>query len=115
MLGSGHLQAAQNAESANTTLLQAANSNYNRTIIENAWLASFHWICYGCDRKHGQHSDKHMGLARYLVGLGEGLTADAWRDMEKKRQGGAYGNQVSDADMKAVLNLLYQIRTWANS
>src|SRR5690348_3997367 len=28
-----------------------------RAVIELYWAAAFHWIAYGCQRKHGKHKE----------------------------------------------------------
>ncbi len=84
-------------------------------IIENAWGAAYHWIGYGCLQKHQQHRDRHQGLTAYLVGLGEPLLAQWWRNFEDVRQAGFYGNQISESEVQEALDLLGRIRTWATT
>lgn len=113
MLADNHRQAAENVEQG-IAVLQAAPGQF-RLIIEAAWLAGFHWIVYGCHRKHGQHRDNHQGLAHFLDGLGEGPTAQTWRAFERVRQAGTYGNQANATDAQDALDLLAQARLFATT
>jgi hypothetical protein len=113
MRGDAHRQAAENLEIGIQTL--QGQPSQVRLIIEAAWLASFHWIAYGCDRKYQKHLEKHQGLANYLDTLGESVIANIWRTCERVRQGGAYGQQVAPLNEQQALDLLNQIRTWATT
>jgi hypothetical protein len=84
-----------------------------RVIIETAWGAGYHWIAYGCQRKHGKHLDKHQGLVKYLEGLNEAWVADIWRDFEVVRTGGWYGHQYSQANVQQAITLLANLHNWA--
>jgi len=108
-----HQQAAEDLENGIQALL--GRPGQVRLIIEAAWLAGFHWIAFGCDSKYSQHRENHQGLANYLDGFGEGIIADAWREFERVRQGGAYGQQVAPLNEQQALDLLTQIRTWATT
>lgn len=111
MLGDAHRQAAEDLENG-IQVLQGKPGQI-RLIIEAAWLAGFHWIAYGCERKYQQHRENHQGLANYLVSIGEGLTADTWRDLERIRQGGAYGQQIAPLNEQQAFRSLAQLRSWA--
>lgn len=79
MLADMHRQAALDNEQAATLLGDPATRSFvRRAIIELYWGASFHWIAYGCQRKHGKHKENHTKLVSYLRDQGEDAMA-AWR------------------------------------
>jgi hypothetical protein len=60
MLADMHRQAALDNEQAATLLGDpAARPFVRRAVIELYWGASFHWIAYGCQRKHGKQGESH--------------------------------------------------------
>jgi hypothetical protein len=74
MLLDGHRQAAEDIE-ATIAMLQA-DPRFGRVVIESSWGAAFHWIAYGCERKHSDHHDSHSRMVSYLHRLGESAVAD---------------------------------------
>ena len=84
-------------------------------VIENYWGAAFHWIAYGCQRKHGQHKENHTQLGRYLRDQGEPAIADRWDQLERSRQGSMYGHAIAAADVQKAQSDWQAIRTWALS
>src|SRR5262249_10258195 len=89
MLGDDHRMAAENIERALSDLGDPATKSYiGRTVIESYWGAAFHWIAYGCDRKHGKHKENHSKLVSFLRDLGEGAVSNLWDNREKSRSGG---------------------------
>jgi hypothetical protein len=111
MLLDAHRQHAESLE-AGVSLAQA-QPQAAVALIENAWGAAFHWICYGCERRHQQHRDNHQGLAAYLNGLGEASLATRWRTFEALRTGGFYGSRFGPTEVAEALTLLQQVRDWA--
>jgi len=72
MLGAAHQQAALDIEQAIHKLGDpAANPALGRSLIELYWGASFHWLAYDCDRKHGKHKETHDKLGKFLQDVGE--------------------------------------------
>ena len=92
-----------------------ADPQSGRVVIESSWGAAFHWIAYGCERKHSDHHDSHSRMVSYLHRLGESAVADRWQSLDNIRQGGWYGNQPPSTDVQMALSLLQEIRTWAQS
>lgn len=84
-------------------------------IIEICWGAAYQWICYGSDRKYGQHPQTHTGVARYLRQLGDTWASDSWANMESMRIGGFYGTQNTTTQADRAKQLLEELRTWATS
>jgi len=67
MLADAHRQAAEDIERAITGLGDPHAKPYlGRSIIEMYWGASFHWIAYGCQQKHGKHKENHTKLVSYV-------------------------------------------------
>ena len=72
MLGDDHRTAAEEIERTLSDMGDPATKPYiGRTVIESYWGAAFHWIAYGCQRKHGKHKENHTHLVTYLRDLGE--------------------------------------------
>ena len=55
------------------------------------------------------------GFNRYLIGLGEQLLAQWWRNFEDLRQAGFYGNRAGESEAQEALDLLERIRIWATT
>src|SRR5262249_55495591 len=86
-----HEQRALQLEHAATLLGDpAADPDIGPSLIENYWAAGFHWVAYGCQRKHGRHKENHTGLGRYLDELGDADIAVRWNRLERTRQGALY-------------------------
>jgi hypothetical protein len=113
MLPDGHRQAAEDIEAVAKAL--QANPRAGRVVIESCWGAAFHWIAYGCQRKHAGHQDSHARMISYLRGLGEPGVAGWWERLDNIRQGGWYGNQPYPGDVQKALDLLEEIHTWAQT
>jgi hypothetical protein len=84
-------------------------------IIEGYWGAAFNWIAYSCERKHGQHREKHDGLVGYLRTLNKGQIADAWEALENVCIGAWYGTKTDDPAVQKARHLWQEIRTRALS
>src|SRR5262249_7280732 len=93
----------------------ATKSYIGRTVIESYWGAAFHWIAYGCDRKHGKHKENHSKLVSFLRDLGEGAVSNLWDNREKSRSGGWYGHQTARPDVLEAQGYWQDIRIWALS
>ena len=116
MLVDMHRQAALDNEQAATLLGDpAARSFVRRAIIELYWGASFHWIAYGCQRKHGKHKENHTKLVSYLRDQGEDTIATVWNTLDSKRVGGWYGTHVELDNVEDARRLWQDIRTWTQT
>jgi len=66
MLADAHHQAALDIERSIDDLGDPAAKPWNaRALIELYelyWSASFHWIAYGAQRKHGKHKENHTNM-----------------------------------------------------
>ncbi len=114
MVADAHRSAADELEQAIADLGDPATKPYiGRTVIENYYGAAFHWIAYGCERKHGKHKENHSGLVSYLRALGELTTATRWHDLEDLRNGGWYGHRNSIAEIQEAQRDWQEIRQWA--
>ncbi|MEO7020675.1 MAG: hypothetical protein ABI234_11040 [Ktedonobacteraceae bacterium] len=108
MLAEAHRHAAEEIE--NTILLIQANETAARVVIESAWGAAFHWICFGCATKHNNHQESHARLGRFLHTLEEGSVARWWEFLDRIRQGGWYGGHTDPVIVQRALTLLENIR-----
>lgn len=116
MNGDTHRAAAEDLERSISDLGDPVARPYNgRALIELYWGATFEWLAYGCERKHGKHKEKHDGLARFLRDVGESGMADRWTAMEGVRQGGFYGRRTAIADVERAKQIWQDVRTWALS
>jgi hypothetical protein len=93
----------------------AADPDIIPSLIENYWGAAFHWIAFGCQRKHGQHKENHTQLGRYLRDLGEPTIGVAWDRLENKRQGAIYAYTTALDDASQAHDEWQEIRTWART
>jgi hypothetical protein len=84
-------------------------------LIELYWGATFHWIAFGCQGKHGKHKENHTQLARYLKDLGEVAIGAAWDRLENKRQGAMYAYADALQDVEEARVDWQEVRTWALS
>lgn len=111
-----HRQAAEDIEAVQPDLsASAAGPRANRVLIETYFGAAFHWIAYGCERKHGKRKENHTKLVTYLRELGAPETAERWRVLEEIRNGGWYGHRNAAADLAQAQALWQEIRRWALS
>ena len=116
MRGDAHRQAALDIEQAIAKLGDpAANPALGRSIIELYWGASFHWLAYGCDRKHGKHKETHDKLGKFLRDIGEPAMAARWDALDNDRRGGWYGHHASIMDVADAHDGWEGIRLWATS
>jgi len=116
MNADAHRDAALELERSIADLGDPAARPYTiRALVELSWGATFEWLAYGSDRKHGKHKEKHDGLARFLRDLGESEMADHWTAMEGTRQGGFYGHKNTLDTLDEARRLWRAVRTWALS
>lgn len=113
MRGDDHEQRAKNLE-ADAQRLEASGGS-GAAIVELLWGAAFHTIAYGCQKKLGEHKEKHEGLARFLRDKGEGSVAQEWTTLEQLRQGAFYGHRDDMAVVQSVRALLLSLRDWADN
>lgn len=79
MLAERHRKKAEDNELTIAELGDPATKEHIRpTLFELYWGTAFHWMCYGCQQKYGQHHEQHAGLVGYLHTIGEGHLADVW-------------------------------------
>lgn len=91
----------------------AADPDLGPGLIEILWSAAFHWIAYGCQRKHGQHKENHTQLGRYLRDMGDTVVAFHWDSLEHARRGAMYGHAATLADVQQAQTDWQAIRAWA--
>lgn len=116
MRADAHQQRAQQLEHSIATLGDPiTDPDLVPALVELYWGAAFHWIAYGCQRKHSQHKENHTQLARYLRDLGEPLMGDAWARLETRRQGAMYAYNAAPDDAAKARDDWQEIRTWALS
>jgi hypothetical protein len=114
MLADAHRQAAEDIERAITDLGdQQAKPYLGRSVIEMYWGASFHWVAFGCQQKHGKHKENHTKPVSYLRDFGEPGVATWWDALDTRRNGGWYGHQTAAAEVQDARRLWQDIRTWA--
>jgi hypothetical protein len=112
----GHEDHALQLEQAIAVLGDPSAAPYvSISLIENYWAAAFHWIAFGCQRKHGKHKENHIQLGRYLRDLGEPAIGSAWDRLENKRQGAMYSYRAAPADVSDARDDWEEIRQWARS
>lgn len=90
-----------------------ASGGSGASIVELLWGAGFQWIAFGCQRKWGEHKEKHEGLVRYLRDRNANETATLWNALEQFRQGAFYGHQDQAVVIHQAKDLLKRIRAWA--
>jgi hypothetical protein len=115
MLADAHRQAAEGIERALKKVWPSSDPDEGRLVIEGAWSASFHWIAYACQTKHGQHQESHARLGSFLRGLGETKAADWWERQDRLRQGGLYGAKTGVTVEQEALDLLAELNRWATT
>lgn len=113
MQADAHRHHAESLERTVTLAQQDPSTSVG--IIESTWAAAYHWLCYGCIKRHRQHRDKHQGLAAYFDSLGERTAAQWWRELEDLRLAGFYGNKAGSKEVQKALDLLALVRAWANA
>jgi len=116
MNADAHKTAAEELDRSIADLGDPATRPYNRrAIIELYWGASFEWLAYGTDHKHGKHKENHEGLVRFLRDVGEPVMADLWTALEGIRRGGFYGHRNDLNNVLEAQRLWQDVRTWAQS
>jgi hypothetical protein len=112
----GHQQRALDTEKAAADLGDPAAKPYICALaVEAYWGASFHWLVVGCMRKHGGHTDSHLGLVRNLTRLGEAAIAQTWATVERLRNNAWYSYKSTPTEVTEAAALWRQIRAWATS
>jgi hypothetical protein len=116
MRADAHQQRAEQLEHACTALGDpTVDPDMGPGIIEMYWGAAFHWIAYGCQRKHGKHKESHSQLARYLKDLGEPAIGATWDRLESARQDAMYAYRAAPDDVERARKAWEDVRTWALS
>lgn len=116
MLADAHRAAAEDIERTITDLGPIGTKPYiGRSVIELYYGAAFHWLAYGCARKHAKHKENHSGLVSYLRSLGEAAAATHWENLESIRNGGWYGHKNSESEVLEAETNWQSIRVWALS
>jgi hypothetical protein len=93
----------------------AVDAQLGRGLIELYWGAAFHWVAYGCQRKHGKHKETHAHLVSYLREIGELGMSDVWNLLDDKRRWGWYGHHTSIDDVTEMRGFWQDVRSWATS
>jgi len=116
MRADAHEQRAHQLEHAIALLGDSATDpDIAPSLIENYWAAAFHWLAYGCQRKHGKHKENHTQLGKYLDDLGEHDMAVRWSRLERTRQGAMYAYSAALPDIDRAREDWQAIRTWATA
>ena len=115
MVAEAHRRAAEGIERALKKLWPPSDPDEGRLVIEGAWNASFHWIAYACQTKHGEHQESHAHLGSWLRRLSEAQPADWWERQERVRQGGLYGAKTGAIPEQEALDLVAALHQWATT
>jgi hypothetical protein len=112
MRGEKHLQNARELEASIQELAKLDPDEHIRLIVEGAFGAAHHYIAYGCDSKHGVHSDKHEGVSAMLRRLGHERISETFERLDTIRHGRFYGGKRNGEIVEEILRLLEQIKGW---
>jgi hypothetical protein len=112
MRGEKHLQNARELEVSIRELAKLDPDKHIRLIVEGAFGAAHHYIAYGCDLKHGVHSDKHEGVPAMLRRLGREEISKIFERLDTIRHGRFYGSKRNGEIVEEILQLLENLKRW---
>lgn len=113
MRSDGHLRNARELEASVRELAGLDPDKHIRLIVEGAFGAAHHYIAYGCDSKHGTHSDKHEGVPTILRRFGHSEIAKIFERLDTIRHGRFYGGKGNSETIGEILHLLDRIKEWS--
>lgn len=113
MNAEGHKKKAVEIEESVKKLLPDPKGKNVVAIVELTYGILFHLIAYGMERKYSKHLDTHVGLPRELRRLGESSIAESFATLDTFRAGRWYGSKENGDVVKRCLQIIEQVRKWA--
>ncbi|MDI6708848.1 MAG: hypothetical protein QME47_07185 [Candidatus Thermoplasmatota archaeon] len=110
MRGEGHLEKAKKIERSAEKLDPDTDSEL---IIEGLYGAAHHYIAYGVQMKHGEHTDKHTQNPALLKKYGHDEIRAKFEVLDSLRTGDFYGGRTDGERVRKAKAILAEIKTWS--
>lgn len=112
MLADGHLETAKELE-VSARVLSSDPDKHAKAIVEILFGAAHHYIACGLERKYKGHSDHHADDSGLLRRRGEEKMAEVFESIDRLRAGRFYGKKRNGEVITQMLELLEEVKRWA--
>src|SRR5262249_16869064 len=116
MRADGHQRRAEQFEHSIDVLGNPdADPDLAPSLIEFYWAATFHWIAYGCQAKHGKYKEHETQLGQYLRDVGELAVGETWDRFETVRWDAMFASRTHFELVARARDDWQEICAWALS